>query len=959
MDDLLTPVSTTTVKHSKKAPTLVEDLPSNRQNRIDEGILTSLDSISQALAAQPSADTVWTILKLLADGPSKDTLNLVTPGSIQAQIVDILVSRTIPDFWKLQKEQKKFKALLAKCLRNGNGLGALMSRLRPLIADARQQKPPDQTRDAATSIEDILDVLQEILIGDETSTTILNDIQSYASNLVQQRLMWKEYVSQVASGKLVALIAEAEDVLKTKNSPRKPCWLGSGNEFGSWLGRNIALLVKTNTGADGMIPAVSEIMGRSLNLGYTDRLVASMASSMINGGYFPALSGILIKLKAHEQRKYLNAMLAFLASRYLTTIVESQDDAPLPTSPTISGAASLLLCLLGGNEILKDHLVSNLTQSNTAALDDSLSLRRSAIAALAEDHDKLHDLLEKSIKLFGDSFYIKHTPILQQEALAQALTITCGYVHRSQPMFLTMMAKSSYHVSGMSNRIGASSPRARLLGMVVGTAISRIVDKPELQLKFNLEDNEGFEAKWYQRLTTVKDDIGNIDDLKQQQHQIPLLMRKKPRQPSITQAPTRSITEIQGPRVVEILDESSDEDEDLVSYPKLDSDPEDSDDDPTLVNRNKPTAPVYIRDLLSGLRDNEDYDRHQLALSTASSLIRRKANFGSEVTDHLEGLATVLAGLQDSFELPEFHEQRQQALVAVLLTKPAAMAQWFARSFFSGDYSLMQRTAMLTTLGLAARELAGLKDSSTDNLIPSSPSFPSKELPPHLHKLYASETNSNPVARITSGLTKELLSPMAAQAADTLTGPSILKVRTFSSRMEVEKRRSKPIPNALAQIVADNFFFPLTGRWWIATRSASSDSIYTSQHLLPAFLQTLALLLHASGPNTLALPQMTRELWELLLSVRGIAAQDKGVLSALLFAFLMLLETNENKERLVNEQGKELLETQEWVRMVFEHLGAGSDEDEKVRVLAAGVVVRCQEVVEKYQRRLAGAMMDY
>jgi telomere length regulation protein len=28
-------------------------------------------------------------------------------------------------------------------------------------------------------------------------------------------------------------------------------------------------------------------------------------------------------------------------------------------------------------------------------------------------------------------------------------------------------------------------------------------------------------------------------------------------------------------------------------------------------------------------------------------------------------------------------------------------------------------------------------------------------------------------------------------------------------------------------------------------------------------------------------------------------------------------------------------------------------------VLAAGVVVRCQEVVEKYQRRMAGAMMDY
>jgi telomere length regulation protein len=104
---------------------------------------------------------------------------------------------------------------------------------------------------------------------------------------------------------------------------------------------------------------------------------------------------------------------------------------------------------------------------------------------------------------------------------------------------------------------------------------------------------------------------------------------------------------------------------------------------------------------------------------------------------------------------------------------------------------------------------------------------------------------------------------------------------------------------------------------------------------------------------------MTREYWDLLLSVRGLASKDKQVLNAVLFGFLMILETNENKERVATEQGKELMETQAWVKMVFGDLGAGSEEDERVRVLAAGVVVRCQEVVEKYQRRMAGVMMDY
>lgn len=544
-------------------------------------------------------------------------------------------------------------------------------------------------------------------------------------------------------------------------------------------------------------------------------------------------------------------------------------------------------------------------------------------------------------------------------------------------MFLTMMAKSSHHTAGMSNRIGASSPRARFLGIAVGMLISQMVDKPENQLKFDLEGEEAEEAQWFQRLAQIDDNSGKISDLKLEKESTkPNIQTGRPKVASKShQKP--AITEIQGPRVIEVLsDDEDDEDDDLIPYSKPDSDPEDETDDPTEINRNKPTAPVYIRDLISGLRDSENYDRHALALSTAAALIRRKANFGSEVLDHIEELATILVGLNDNFELEHFAEQRQQALIAVLLAKPAAMAQWFARTLFAGDYSLTQRTAILTTLGLGARELAGLKDpdSSENNTNTSnSPAFPSKQLPPHLHALYASAPTSSqpPLTRLTSTMTKQFLSPLAAQAADSLTGPSILKVgqsRTFSSRMEVEARRSKPIPNALSQMVADNFFFPLTGRWWLAVRGSasgssagSSGSIYTSTHLLPTFLQTLALLMNASGPNTLALPQMTREMWELLLSCRGRALSDKRILSALLFALLMLLETNEDKERVATEQGRELIETQEWVRGVFEELPAGKEgeEDEKVRVLAAGVVVRCQEVVEKYQRRLVGSMMDY
>jgi telomere length regulation protein len=104
---------------------------------------------------------------------------------------------------------------------------------------------------------------------------------------------------------------------------------------------------------------------------------------------------------------------------------------------------------------------------------------------------------------------------------------------------------------------------------------------------------------------------------------------------------------------------------------------------------------------------------------------------------------------------------------------------------------------------------------------------------------------------------------------------------------------------------------------------------------------------------------MTSEFWDLLLSLRQ--QSDPTILEALLFAMLTLLEMNEDKRRLAEEHSKELLETQEWVTMVFEATGegGGNADGERVRMLAASLLVRTREVVEKYQRLLVGEMFDF
>lgn len=500
--------------------------------------------------------------------------------------------------------------------------------------------------------------------------------------------------------------------------------------------------------------------------------------------------------------------------------------------------------------------------------------------------------------------------------------------------------------------------------MVVGEALSTLVDKGDKRMDFKMDEMSTPEAKWYKTLVTVSDTVGSLDPLKSK------AVAKAPQktEPSTTQPTAKpKVSQSSGSKIISIeeISDSDEEDSDndgLTPYVKPDSDEEDSDEDPTLITRNKPTSPVYIRDLITYLRDTENYDKQKLALQTAAPLIRRKANFGTEVSAHAEELATLLVGLQNKYEMENFAEMRLQGMIAILIAQPQKMGQWFSKTFFDGDYSLSQRASILTTLGLGARELGGFGNEESNTIstksLPST-SFPSKALPPALHRLYA-PSEPSAVDNLSTQLSNTMIAPMAADLADKLTGPSILKVRTFSSRMAVEAKRKKPTANALAKVVSESFFFPLTGRFFIHLKAygSSRSNVVFQPYLLTLFIKTLALLIHSSGPSTLSLPQMTSEFWDLLLSLRVQGVGDVTVVEALLFAFLTLLEINEDKRTLVERHGRQLLETQEWVEGVFGRFG-GSEEDERVRMLAAGCLVRIREVVEKYQALLMGDVVGF
>ncbi|KAL2183826.1 hypothetical protein L209DRAFT_713708 [Thermothelomyces heterothallicus CBS 203.75] len=959
------------------------------------------------LRQEPDYDSLISVLNFLSRHETDGSPFIKLPGPLSAQLVQVLVAEIVPNYWALLVEdahQSKASGLrlLLYCLSSTTGMNAITVTLRSLMQDAKSEAAAGPKRpDLSLNLGIMLDLLCRVLRGDGWLLEAYRLATAGQEPPAKVKPKVQAIVGQFGGGRIVSMAAEAEDILRKNPSSKSVdnIWPASSLEYSQWLGRNIVKVVVSDQTPDA-VKFASDLLAKALHLGHFEMLVRQIVSEMVlKQAAEPRKFGLLMSnLPQSEQRKVLYSILKLLSSDYLDRLGRCEC---AESGPRIAAVAGVLHEILPSDQSGRRDLVDWLAAPSGAGLGEGVGIRRAVVAVVSQNRDDLVTVLERSLSQFGDQLYIKHSPTLQQEAHAQVLLLVAGYVHRKTPIKLAMLLRSSTWLNAISNRLAAPHQRARFLGMVVGEALSGLVDKGEKRLNFKMEETDEEEGKWYKGLTNVSDDIGPFAALLSPSTDIPRASREAPRKPA-TRRPAP-----QPPQKGFIIEELSDEegpeeDDDLVPYAKPDSDPEDSEDDATLVRRDKPKAPVYIRDLIKYFRDADNYDRQKLALTTAPTLIRRKADYGTEVAEHAEELATLLVGLSDKFEMENFDELRAQGMIALIVAQPEKMGKWFAKTFFDGDYSISQRASILVVLGLSARELAGYETSE----YAAAAAFPSKTLPERVEQLYLGSSSNNHSRKqssslkplppnaldsIATSLTSDFLAPMAASAADAVTGPDVLKLSTFTSRLNNDGRdessaaanpkiryksqpaKAKPrvraIPNTTAQLLATFFFTPLTARFQAALHASSSSSrgsktILFHPYLLALYLKTLAVVIHAAGPGTLSLPQMTAELWRLLLStsVQAAAAGDLAVTQAVLFAYVALLDVNEDRMRDVcAELGREVVEAQEWVAGVFGGLRGGdeSGEEEKVKVLAAGVLVRLREGVEKYRLMLVGDLIGF
>lgn len=939
------------------------------------------DSLLTFLRASPGIEALSAVLQKISSAKSAGTLSLAIPGPRVAQITRQLVEKIVPEYYHALTLQDQM--LVASALRTLSGINAVLIAIRALLKQNETDKQTDQNHQ---NLLDLISVTSKIL--SHTHSDVLLQLWTGLESLVDQKskhlAIWKEIANLFGSGKIMSTIAEAQDaVSRTKHNAEFS--LAAGPRYARWLGDQIIGLALAADEQDlsAYQLAATQVLDKSMSLGYPNDLMRAMIPKLSSNDVgLSTLSTMLAHLSQPTRQRFLTSLVTWLSTTFAKpeAPVNMQDHA---ATADMSDLAGLLAIVFRSNDFVRQEVTALLMDATTSTLF-SFGLRLATFAAVAQIVPKeLVAILRRCIVVFGDQLFITHASLQQQDALAQNILICAGYLHSDQPQAVLQAARSSGHMQGVSNRLACNGERARWLGMIVGTGMSRLVDEGVTKMDFGTADMQTAEATAYLGLINVVIPVGNPHELftrveevaqdrstvgqthRQTSKTLPIINGKQAFGP---EPPLTLLQKSTGPQVVELDDEELDADSDLKPYAKPDSDPEDSEEDATLVNRKKVRPPVYIRSLMAMLRSSEDAERFQLGIRHAAGLIRRKTGRGREVSDHAEELARILANLQDPFETDDFDLARLQALVALVVSDVTSVAPWLSRQAFASDYSLAQRMMLLSALGFSGRELAGLQTQDQLNPPIKGTDFPSKRLPPRLAAIYDQNNEARALLKATSDeLERSLVQPLALKAADQTTSQlDAVKVRTFSSRMDVERTRRRPKANALAKVFKQSYFDLLISSFQANIAAYQDSSVYASSPaLLAIFIKTIAILLNAAGPATLEISQITSDTWTLLLFLRVKAIEASDVTESILLCLLTIFDLYaDNQKVLATEHSQQLLETKDWVELVFDRTGAGVvahdgfDEESRIQSLCAAILTRVNETIETYQKTLMGRWTD-
>lgn len=292
MGDFLTAVKTT--RHDQVASNssldekhTAKELVTEANNHADRDP-SSPEYVLGVLKFNPSHDQLYDVLHTL-DPANRNrenkTFDIRIASPITAQILQILVSTTIPDHWRSLEtdsskrgahEQstklQKIRGALLRCLCSITGISAIVTQLRTLITALRSAPEHEKESGRKLVIRDTLAVLSALLKPKDLLVRLYEDVSSLYTTATKTQIAWKELCTLIAGGRVLSTVAEALSCIKDLDDLDSISWVGEGSQYASWLGQNLYSMVSNgDLGNEEFWKSTALMTGRALSLGYTGK----------------------------------------------------------------------------------------------------------------------------------------------------------------------------------------------------------------------------------------------------------------------------------------------------------------------------------------------------------------------------------------------------------------------------------------------------------------------------------------------------------------------------------------------------------------------------------------------------------------------------------------------------------------------------------------------------------------
>ena len=305
---------------------------------------------------------------------------------------------------------------------------------------------------------------------------------------------------------------------------------------------------------------------------------------------------------------------------------------------------------------------------------------------------------------------------------------------------------------------------------------------------------------------------------------------------------------------------------------------------------------------------------------------------------------------------------------------------------------------MLNALALGARELASLSIPPS-NVDAKKIAFPSKQLPPALHKkliAYEKDSQTGQVRRLLDDISRTAIESGKASAEEKV--PEIVRERQLRIKKTnriTELNAGNNIPSQQHQatrsstftdLAAEYFLGPLIGNFWLFLRDeqsreersahqayayqAAGTGLILSPLVLAHFLGTVGVLMHAARHSPAYLAVLAPDALELAvtLGTRPMSNsqeeknKEAAVLTAALELAIIVLDASldlDGGRSLGLEHPGLLLGAGEWAGHVLEALengvrvpGEGGAQELRLRRSAAGVVLKVDELSSRWRQSM-------